>query len=141
MIAVLFLAWGAFAMSIYGIAAAHAADFAEPDQMVAVSSGVLFCWAVGSAIGPLLAAPMLDLVGPAGLFFYAGAVAGLMTAFVAWRMTRRAPLPPEERAGFVNLPTTSPAIGRIDPRSDPVAAGAGTSSGEPARTEPQASLP
>jgi MFS family permease len=117
-IAALFLAWGAFSMSIYGIATAHAADFVPPEQMVGVSGGLLFCWASGSAIGPVVAAPFIDLLGPAGLFVYALAVAGGFTGFVLWRRTRRAALPPEARTGFVNLPATSPAIGRIDPRAD-----------------------
>jgi hypothetical protein len=33
-------------------------------------------------------------------------------------MTRRGAMPPEERTDFVNLPATSPALARIDPRAE-----------------------
>jgi MFS family permease len=112
-----FLLWGGFAMSFYGICAAHAADFAEADQMVGVSGGLLLVWASGSAIGPLLAAQVVSALGPRGLFVYTLAVGGAIALFVLYRMTRRAPLPPEARSGFVPLPAHSPAIGQIDPRA------------------------
>ena len=111
---VLFFLWGGTSLSYYAVCVAHAGDHAEPDQMVGVSSGCLLAWAAGAALGPTLAAPFLDLIGPQGLFLYALTVAGLLAAFVAWRRTRRAPVPARE--GFVNLPATSPALAEIDPR-------------------------
>lgn len=109
--------WGGFALSFYGLCIAHAADFAEAEQMVAVSGSALFAWAGGSVIGPLVAAPLMDLLGPAALFGYAAVVETALAGFVVWRISRRAPKPPEERPPFVNLPATSPAVGAIDPRA------------------------
>ena len=60
--------------------------------------------------------PFLDLLGPRGLFLYVLAIATTLAAFVAWRMSRRAPVPATAREGFVNLPATSPALAEIDPR-------------------------
>jgi MFS family permease len=108
--------WGGASLTFYAVAIAHSSDFADPDQMVGVSSGSLLAWALGAAIGPSLAAPFLDLLGPKGLFLYALAVASGLAGFVLYRMTRRAPLPPEAREGFVDLPTTSPRLAEIDPR-------------------------
>jgi MFS family permease len=113
----LFLVWGGFSMSFYGVCVAHASDHASPEAMVRVSSSALFAWAMGSTTGPLLAAPALDRLGPAGLFLYATAISGALALFVAWRMTRRAPVPVEAREAFVNLPATSPRLADIDPRS------------------------
>jgi MFS family permease len=112
----LFFLWGGASLTFYAVAIAHSSDFADPDQMVGVSSGSLLAWALGAAIGPSLAAPFLDLLGPKGLFLYALAVASGLAGFVLYRMTRRAPLPPEAREGFVDLPTTSPRLAEIDPR-------------------------
>jgi MFS family permease len=114
---VLFGLWGAVSMSFYGICVAHASDHAQPDEMVRVSSGALFSWASGSTIGPLIAAPAIDLIGPDGLWIYATAVSAVLSLFVAWRMTRRAPVPLEGREAFINLPATSPRLAEIDPRS------------------------
>lgn len=112
----LFFLWGGCSLSFYAVAVAHAGDFARADQMVGVSSGTLLAWAVGAAIGPTLAAPFIDLLGPGGLFVYTGLVAAALALFVLWRMTRRSPVPVEHREGFVNLPATSPRLAEIDPR-------------------------
>lgn len=114
---VLFLLLGGVALSFYGICAAHAADHAGAGSMIRLASSLLFTWAVGAALGPILAAPLVERLGPTGLFLFSGVVTGAVALFVLWRMTQRSPVPPEERPGFVNLPATSPSIGRIDPRS------------------------
>lgn len=113
----LFMLWGAFSMSVYGVCVAHAADHAKPEQMVGVSSGGLFSWASGTTVGPILAGPLLEWLGPPGLFIYATLVGLGLAGFTAWRMTRRAPVPVEAREAFVNLPATSPRLAEIDPRS------------------------
>ena len=114
---VLFTLLGGVALSFYGICAAHAADHAPPGGMTRLASGMLFIWAIGAASGPLLAAKLMEVAGPAGLFMFCGGVTGAVALFVLWRMTRRAPVPREGRPSFVNLPATSPSIGQIDPRS------------------------
>lgn len=113
---VLFLLLGGLSMSFYGICIAHAADFAEPDQMIKVSSGLLFAWAMGSTIGPVIAGPWMSWLGPSGLFMFVGLTAAVITLFIAYRRTQRQPVPPQNRPGFVNLPATSPRLAEIDPR-------------------------
>ena len=71
----LFFLYGASTLTFYAVAVAHAGDFAEPDQMVGVSSSLLLAWAAGAAIGPTVAAPFIDLLGPPGLFVYSFLVA------------------------------------------------------------------
>ena len=66
----LYFLLGGSTLTFYAVAVAHAADFAEPDQMVGVSSSLLLAWAAGAAIGPSIAAPFIDLIGPGGLFIY-----------------------------------------------------------------------
>ena len=112
----LYFLLGGSTLTFYAVAVAHAADFAEPDQMVGVSSSLLLAWAAGAAIGPSLAAPFIDLIGPGGLFIYSFLVATALSAFVLWRMTRRASRPAEAKEGFVDLAATSPRLTEIDPR-------------------------
>ena len=112
----LFFLLGGSTLTFYAVAVAHAADFAEPDQMLGVSSSLLLAWASGAAVGPSLAAPFIDLIGPKGLFIYTFLVASGLAAFVLWRMTRRAARPTEAKEGFVNLAATSPWLAEIDPR-------------------------
>lgn len=110
----LYLLLGGTSLTFYAVAMAHAADFAEPDQMVGVSSSLLLCWAAGAAVGPTVAAPFMDLLGPRGLFVYTVAVAAGLAGFVLWRMSRRAP--PQAKEGFVESPAATPRGAEIDPR-------------------------
>ena len=68
----------------------------------------------GAALGPTVAAPFLDVLGPRGLFLYSGIVATGLAAFVLWRMSRRASPPAKE--GFVDIAATTPRVAEIDPR-------------------------
>lgn len=90
--------FGAFAMPLYSLAAAHANDFAKPGQYAALSAGLLFTFAVGSMIGPLIAAYAVETFGPRALFTYTGIVhAGL----IAWTMIRRRMRPTVPKADRV----------------------------------------
>jgi MFS family permease len=85
----LFFVWGAGALSFYGIAVAHMADRAEPGKLAQSAAGVLFVWAAGSIIGPLIMGPLVDVFGVAGMFWFAGAAAVLVAGAMFWRRTTR----------------------------------------------------
>lgn len=87
--AALFAVWGAGALSFYGVAVAHMADRAEPAQMAQASSGLLFVWAAGSVAGPLMLGPVGDLMGPEGVFWFAGASAVALCLAMFWRRAVR----------------------------------------------------
>jgi MFS family permease len=109
--------WGGCGLSIYAVCIAHASDFAEPEQMVALCSSLILGWALGSSVGPTAGSFAMELIGPGGLFLYAGTVALLLAGFVSYRMTRRRAKRPEDRAPFVNVPASSPEIPKLDPRA------------------------
>jgi MFS family permease len=52
--------WGAGALSFYSVSAAHATDRTESGQIAQVMSGMLFVWAGGSVIGPILTGAVAD---------------------------------------------------------------------------------
>lgn len=85
----LFFLWGAGALSFYGIAVAHMADRAEPGKLAQSAAGLLFVWAGGSIIGPIIMGPLVDLAGVAGLFWFAGAAALAVCGLMFWRRTTR----------------------------------------------------
>jgi MFS family permease len=108
---VLFFLWGAGALSFYGIAVAHMADRAEPGKLAQSAAGLLFVWAAGSVIGPLLLGPIVDLFDVAGMFWFAGATAVFVCAAMFWRRTtREGPATKEEFAPQIG---TSVAAGEI----------------------------
>jgi MFS family permease len=108
---VLFFAWGAGALSFYGIAVAHMADRAEPGKLAQSSAGVLFVWAAGSIVGPLIMGPLVDVFDVAGMFWFAGIAAVLVSVAMFWRRnTREGPASKEDFAPQIG---TSVAAGEI----------------------------
>jgi len=86
---VLFFLWGAGALSFYGIAVAHMADRAEPGKLAQSAAGLLFVWAAGSVIGPLVMGPLVDWFDVPGMFWFSGAAAALVCAAMFWRRNTR----------------------------------------------------
>jgi MFS family permease len=104
----LFFAWGAGGLSFYGIAVAHMADRAEPGKLAQSAAGVLFVWAVGSVIGPLLMGPLVDWFNVAGMFWFAGAVALAVTVLMFWRQsTREGPVSKEDYVADLGVSVAS----------------------------------
>ena len=107
----LFFIWGAGALSFYGIAVAHMADRAEPGKLAQSAAGLLFVWAAGSVIGPLVMGPLVDWFDVAVMFWFSGGAALFVAFAMFWRRsTRRGPVTKEEYAPQLG---TSVAAGEI----------------------------
>jgi MFS family permease len=113
----LFSLWGAFALTLYAICVAHAQDRGAPGDSVGLTSSLLFAWAIGATIGPLVAGLLMELLGERMLFYSSAAVAALLAAFTAWRLALRERPPAAERSGFAGVPFTSPVIAELRPES------------------------
>lgn len=109
--AALFFLWGAGALSFYGIAVAHMADRAEPGRLAQSAAGLLFVWAAGSVLGPIIMGPLVDWFGIAGLFWFAGGAALLVSAAMFWR--RRVREPADAKEEFSPQIGTSVSAGEI----------------------------
>ncbi len=89
--AFLFALWGAGGLSFYGIATAHMADRAEPGRIAQAASGLLFVWATGSIIGPLLLGVAVEATGRPAMFWFAGLCSAGLAAFMVHRRGEREP--------------------------------------------------
>jgi MFS family permease len=107
--------WGGFALTLYAVCVAHAHDRGAPGEAVALMSSLLFAWSIGAAVGPLLAGGLMERLGEAMLFYLTGGIAGLLALFTAWRLVLRERVPADERAGFSDVPITSPVIAELGP--------------------------
>lgn len=120
----LFFLWGAGALSFYGIAVAHMADRAEPGRLAQSAAGLLFVWAGGSIVGPLIMGPLVDIFGIAGMFWFAGIAALLVCVAMFWRRgAREAAIAKEEFAPQIG---TSVAAGEIAYGEDSEATASGS---------------
>jgi MFS family permease len=111
LLAVLFAAFGGFAESLYAVGVAHANDRSVMSDYVALSSTLLFVWALGAAIGPTTGTLAIQLTTPSAFFVYAVVLSLAFTLFALWRLSRRRlDRVVEEREEFLTYPQTSPQI-------------------------------
>lgn len=114
--------WGAGAMSFYSVSASHATDRAEPGRIAQVMSGMLFVWAGGSVVGPVVTGLVADTsLGQPGVFAVAGVAYFALMAANLWRLavTRRPEA--EQRSPFSPVSATSVVQGEVAEEADAAA--------------------
>jgi hypothetical protein len=94
--------WGFFTFPIYGLAAAHANDFAKPDEFVEVSGGLLLVYAFGAIIGPIVASQLMTSINAGSLYGFTAAVQLFLVGFILWRSTRRDSVEPEDQIDYID---------------------------------------
>ncbi|MEM8811250.1 MAG: MFS transporter [Pseudomonadota bacterium] len=105
--------FGGFALPLYSLSIAHAADFAKPGEFVELSVGLVLFYTLGAIFGPLISSGLISNLGPAYFFAYTGAVHSILVAFILYRMTRRMAVSRSERGRFVGMLRTSPLFSRM----------------------------
>lgn len=108
-----FFIWGAGALSFYGIGVAHMADRAEQGKLAQSASGLLFVWAGGAIVGPLLLGPIVDLWGVGGMFWFAALAAAGLAIAMFWRSGARPPAEEAHKEEFAPYPASSVAAAEI----------------------------
>lgn len=113
--------YGAFAYVLYALAVAHANDHARDEDFVKVSGGLLMLYGIGTMIGPVIGARLMDLARPESLFLATGLAHLALAGYAMLRVRRRAPPPAEERGTFTTQPAeraVTPAALLLDPRAE-----------------------
>ena len=106
-------AWGAVAFPLYSIAVAHANDYAEPDEYVMVSGGLLLMYGVGAIAGPFVASLLMSEVGATGLYAFVAVIHVALSAYVIRRMLARSAAPEEHHMTFSEALATAHTASRI----------------------------
>jgi MFS family permease len=122
MMYVLFGLYGFSAYPIYAIAVAHANDFAKKGEFGRVAGGMLLTMGTGLAIGPAVAAVVMNVYQPVGLFIVTATFHGALAVTAFLRMKVR-PIRVDGRIRFraMNAETSvTPSSVALDPRSDDV---------------------
>ncbi len=117
---VLFGLYGFSAYPIYAIAVAHANDFAKKGEFGRVAGGMLLTMGSGLAIGPAIAAVVMNLYQPVGLFIVTATFHGALAVTAFLRMKVR-PVRIDGRIRFRAMNAekgVSPGTLALDPRSD-----------------------
>ena len=110
---------GAFIYPLYALCVAHTNDFVGGRNFVEASGGLMLIYGLGSVVGPLLAAVLIETNGASGLFVFVALVHIALGAFLSYRMRERLPIPVSARPEFVTAPTlrATPAAAALDPRA------------------------
>ena len=102
---------GGMSLPLYSLCGAHTNDHLTPRQIVAASATLVLIGGLGLTMGPMLAAVLMRLTGPAGLFWLLAVVHGCIGGYGLYRMVRRDPVPLDAQRTYdpVSL-RTSPIV-------------------------------
>lgn len=99
--------FGGLLFSLYPLCVANAADRARPEQILGVVGGLLLSYSVGAALGPIVAAGLMQLFGAAVLFAFTAATATITALAGLVRMSLVDPVPMDEQVAFAPMPRTT----------------------------------
>ena len=105
--------WGAVAFPLYAVSVAHANDFAEPEDYVMVSSGLLLMYGLGAIIGAFVASMFMSTIGALGLFGFTAIVHFSLSLYVVHRMLQRSSLPEEQHCAFSDALATAHTASQV----------------------------
>ena len=95
---------------IYSICAAHASDFVPQDRMITLSASLIFLYATGAIVSPLLAGVIIERYGATMMFSMIAAGHIILMIFTIYRNFTR---PAEQRRRYAYVPRTSMFIASI----------------------------
>jgi MFS family permease len=104
---------GGITNPLYSLLIAHTNDYLPKEEMAGASAGLIFLNGLGAIAGPLATGWLMEVIGPGGFFLFMGLLFGALSAYAAWRMTRRAA--PQETGNFAGLSpnASSLAVGAV----------------------------
>ena len=91
---------GGMSMPLYSLCGAHTNDHLTPRQIVAASATLVLIGGFGLTLGPLLAAALMQLAGPPGIFWLLTLVHGCIGTYGLYRMMRREPVPLDDQRTY-----------------------------------------
>lgn len=109
--------YGGLVFAIYGLSVALINDRIAQEDVLEAASTLLLVHGIGAVLGPLAAGLLMDAYGPGGLLVYFTLVLAAMALFAVWRLRIGTPLPVEQQAAYVTVPTSSPVALEMDPRT------------------------
>ena len=110
--------FGAFALPLYSLSAAHAADHADPAKYVELSASLAIVYTLGGALGPYTSSWVIGEFGGPAFFAYTCILHAVFILFVLYRISKRGAVPADKRKGFVALLRNSPLTFRLARHGD-----------------------
>ena len=105
---VIYVVWSGASESIYSLSSAHANDRAAKDDLVALSSSMLFAWSVSGFLIPGLGTVLTAVYGTQSFIYVAIVIAVVYAFFVLWRVMNARPVPADETGSFAPMTAQAP---------------------------------
>ncbi|KKL13578.1 hypothetical protein LCGC14_2524370, partial [marine sediment metagenome] len=103
---------------IYPISVAITNDRMESTRIVAASATLLLSYGVGSVIGPIVMAELINMMGPKGLFLGNAGFLFVLAVITSLRITYTDDVAVEDQQDYVPaMPETSSVLTELDPRN------------------------
>jgi MFS family permease len=107
-ILVIYVVWSGASESIYSLSSAHANDRASKNDLVALSSSMLFTWSLSGFLVPGLGTALTAVYGTQSFIYVAIVIAIVYALFVVWRVLKAAPVPSDETGSFAPMTAQAP---------------------------------
>ena len=105
--------------ALYPMAVAITNDRMESNRIVAASATLLLSYGVGSVIGPVVMAEMINLIGPSGMFIGNAGFLLVLALITGFRISYTEDVAVEDQEDFVPaMPESSPVLAELDPRNE-----------------------
>ena len=104
----IYIVWSGASESIYSLSSAHANDRANKDDLVALSSTMLFAWSVSGFFVPGIGTVLTAIYGTQAFMWVAIAIAAVFCGFVMLRISRNSPVPADETGTFAPMTAQVP---------------------------------
>ncbi|QPC90322.1 MFS transporter [Mesorhizobium sp. INR15] len=105
---VIYIVWDGASESIYSLSSAHASDRAGKDDMVALSSSLLFAWSLSGFIVPGIVTGLSAVYGTQAFIYVAIVIAAAFCLFVLWRVVTTQAVPAAETGSFAPMTAQAP---------------------------------
>ena len=105
---VIYVLWDGASESIYSLSSAHAADRAGKDDMVALSSSLLFAWSLAGFVVPGIVTALSAVFGTQAFIYVAVVIACAFCLFVLLRVFTTQAVPATETGSFAPMTAQAP---------------------------------
>jgi MFS family permease len=105
---VVYLLWDGASETVYSLASAHAGDRASKEELVALSSSLLFAWSLSGFVVPGIVTGLSAVYGTQAFIYVSVALAFAYALFVAWRVVASRAVPSAETGDFAPMTAQAP---------------------------------
>jgi len=105
--------YGGMSLTLYSLSLAHVNDQVPAQERVGASSTLILLNGAGAFVAPIVVAAIMEIAGGDTFLPLLAAMHLLLAGYALYRMTRRAPMPEEQKTPFVGTPPGTSSSGEL----------------------------